>query len=546
MESTHGAANPFASATEPPDEAEPTAADVFFDTLPADSSAPHAADPAEESAYVSFTTPPAPPSAVLPPPPPGPPPAEPDFGGQSFQDLDISTPAVASSSGAPRFESKAVEPGPGSQASAASASSPDLLVTVTNPCMEGQGISSHFTYEVTTKTSLPQYQFGQFSVTRRFRDFDWLHAQLGLKFPGVIVPPLPEKQSATVQTMRVSGVGFSAEWLEERRAQLARFLQRVVCHPSLHTAPDLQTFLEASEETLETWKRSSSEAKPRQQYSPEALLGDVRSGLLSSYARGLGGLLGGEPPSSPALKFAPSVDVPCQQMGNYAAALETQITSVHKHSKKYIDRHRTLAASMTGLGLSLTQLANCESEINASLAKALSQMGLCVDRLSSLYTEQAVKENAAFEEPMKDYIRVLAQAKQAIAARAAALGSYNSAQQQLLQKKDRLERDRKKGGAHVPAAEREVQAAEEQVAFCKGHYEKVAATVDVEMQRFQREKLADFKRMVVGFVQTQLECSQRIQATWQGLLPQLEAIEPPPPPPPPAVGPPPGPPPPLD
>lgn len=55
MESTHGAANPFASATEPPDEAEPTAADVFFDTLPADSSAPHAADPAEESAYVSFT-----------------------------------------------------------------------------------------------------------------------------------------------------------------------------------------------------------------------------------------------------------------------------------------------------------------------------------------------------------------------------------------------------------------------------------------------------------------------------------------------------------
>ena len=157
---------------------------------------------------------------MLPPPPPGPPPAEPDFGGQSFQDLDISTPAVAASAGAPRFESKAVEPGPGSQASAASASSPNLLVTVNNPCMEGQGISSHFTYEVTTKTSLPQYKFGQFSVTRRFRDFDWLHAQLAQKFAGVIVPPLPEKQSATVQTMRVSGVGFSAEWLEERRSQL--------------------------------------------------------------------------------------------------------------------------------------------------------------------------------------------------------------------------------------------------------------------------------------------------------------------------------------
>ena len=468
---------------------------------------------------------------MLPPPPPGPPPAEPDFGGQSFQDLDISTPAVAASAGAPRFESKAVEPGPGSQASAASASSPNLLVTVNNPCMEGQGISSHFTYEVTTKTSLPQYKFGQFSVTRRFRDFDWLHAQLAQKFPGVIVPPLPEKQSATVQTMRVSGVGFSAEWLEERRSQLERFMQRVVCHPALHTAPDLQTFLEASEETLETWKKSSAEPKPKQY---EAMLGDVKSGILSSYTRGFG-LLGGEAPPA----FTPVQDVPCQQMGNYAAALETQITSVHKHSKKYIERHRALAASMTGFGLSLTQLANCESEINASLAKALSQMGLCVDRLSSLYTEQAAKENAAFEEPMKDYIRVLAQVKQAIGARDAALGAYNAAQQLLLQKKDRLERAKEEKAG---ALRREVQAAEEQVAFCKGQYEKVAATVDVEMARFQREKLADFKSMVVNFVSTQLECSQRIQATWQGLLPQLEAIEPPPP----AVPPPPGPPPPLE
>ncbi len=60
----------------------------------------------------------------------------------------------------------------------------------------------------------------------------------------------------------------------------------------------------------------------------------------------------------------------------------------------------------------------------------------------------------------------------------------------------------------------------------------MAAVVDAEMARFQREKLADFKQMVVNFVSIQLECSQRIQATWQGLLPQLEAIEPPPPPPP--------------
>ena len=63
-------------------------------------------------------------------------------------------------------------------------------------------------------------------------------------------------------------------------------------------------------------------------------------------------MLGGETPPA----FKPVQDVPCQQMGNYAAALETQITAVHKHSKKYIERHRSLASSMTGFGLSLTQV----------------------------------------------------------------------------------------------------------------------------------------------------------------------------------------------
>ena len=92
------------------------------------------------------------------------------------------------------------------------------------------------------------------------------------------------------------------------------------------------------------------------------------------------------------------------------------------------------------------------------------------------------------------------------------------------------------------ALQREVQEAEDKAGYARTAYEKVAATVDGEMARFQREKLADFKSMVVNFVSTQLECSQRIQATWQGLLPQLEAIEPPPP----TVPPPPGPPPPLE
>eukprot|EP00316_Scyphosphaera_apsteinii_P004288 CAMPEP_0119320018 /NCGR_PEP_ID=MMETSP1333-20130426/51167_1 /TAXON_ID=418940 /ORGANISM="Scyphosphaera apsteinii, Strain RCC1455" /LENGTH=512 /DNA_ID=CAMNT_0007326607 /DNA_START=74 /DNA_END=1612 /DNA_ORIENTATION=- len=448
--------------------------------------------------------------------PPQPPPSEPDFGAQSFQDLDISSPppAAAATQPAPRFESKAMESGSGGSTVGSSTSSPDLHVTVSNPSKQGDGISAYFTYEVITKTSLPQYKYGQFSVTRRFRDFDWLHSQLGQKHPGAIVPPLPEKHSAQVSTMRMSGVGCSAEWLEQRRSQLQRFLQRVAAHPQLHSAPDLQTFLEATEDTLEAWKESSKQAK---QSSYMSMLGEVKQGLLSLSSYSLRASMLSSESIPPVVAVT---DVACQQMGNYAAALETQIAAVHKHSKKFIERHRALASSMSGFGLSLTQLANCEAEYNASLAKALSTMGLCVDRMSSLYEEQAAKGALAFEEPMKDYIRMLGSCKQAISARDNALKALNSAASVLAAKRDRFEKMRSK----EDKAARELREAEEMHTVAKQEYEQVAARVDAEMARFQREKLADFKQIMVGFVSLQLEYSQRIQAAWRDLLPHLDLV----------------------
>jgi len=383
--------------------------------------------------------------------------------------------------------------------------------------MEGQGISSHFTYEVTTKTSLPQYKFGQFSVTRRFRDFDWLHAQLALKFPGAIVPPLPEKHSAQVATLKVTAVSQSPGWLEERRAALQRFLHALVAHPTMHTAADLQAFLEKPDDALDAWKEL---AKQQKATSYSSMASDVKSSLLASYSR-----LSFSSESSSS--FAPVQDVPCQQMSNYATALQAQVTSVHKHSKAYIERHKALGGSLTGFGLALTQLSDCEQTINESLAKGFSHMGLCVGRLSATYAEQAEREAQAFEEPMREYIRLLTSVKNAINARDAALRAYNAAASALTAKKERLEKLRAGGGKEdkISALAREVSEGEEAVNLSKAEYEGVAARVDGEMARFQTEKLSDFKKYVLGFITLQIEYSERVQHTWRDLLPRLEEIE---------------------
>jgi len=444
---------------------------------------------------------------------------------QPFQDVDISSSDGAwgaVKAPAPRFESKAKESASGLSLVGGAAPSQDLLVTVSNPQKQGEGMSAFFTYEVHTKTSLKQFKSGQCTVIRRFSTFDWLHSQLVSKYPGVIIPPLPEKHSAQVSTMRVSGVGCSAEWLEQRRVELGRFLQRVAAHPQLHYSRDLQIFLEASEEELE-----AAQAKPSS-YIGE-VFGDVKQGLRAmlsteSYTRPLKIFSNDSAPP-----FTAETDLTCQQMANYVATLERQMADVHKHSKRMVDRHQALAKSVSGFGTSVTQLAKCETEINESLANALSAMGRSVSSMSNVYDKQASTESQVFVEPMSDYLRMLAQCKQAIGAREASLRVFNSAAAQLAAKRDRRERA-EKVAASGSREERSASVLEEEQALeahecAKLEYERVAATLDAEMARFQREKLIDLKRIVVGFVTTQLEYSQKIQAEWQSLLPLVGNIE---------------------
>ena len=259
------------------------------------------------------------------------------------------------------------------------------------------------------------------------------------------------------------------------------------------------------------------------------MLGDVKKGLLSSLSsvstsRSLKEILS----SDVAPGFVPVSDIACQQMGNYAAALEAQVSAVHKHSKKFIERHRALAGSTGGFASALGALSSCESEQTGNLSSMLSAMGFSMDGFSALYDEQAAKESTCFEEPMKDYIRMLAQCKQAISAREAALKATNNASAALELKREKLTRTRSSGlssqSERVSTLQREVEEAEDLSRCAKQEYERVAARVDAEMSRFQREKLAHFKSIIVNFVSLQLEYSKRAEAAWGELLPQLEEL----------------------
>ncbi|KDR80060.1 hypothetical protein GALMADRAFT_62609 [Galerina marginata CBS 339.88] len=72
------------------------------------------------------------------------------------------------------------------------------------------------------------------TVQRRFSHFVMLHTALSRRLPGIVLPPLPEKQYAG---------RFSQDFVEARRGDLERYMNKIVRHPVVRYAEVLTFFL---------------------------------------------------------------------------------------------------------------------------------------------------------------------------------------------------------------------------------------------------------------------------------------------------------------
>jgi sorting nexin-1/2 len=102
---------------------------------------------------------------------------------------------------------------------------------------------------VESNTNRVRYAVGPHSVMRRYSEFDWLWNALSKEFPGLIIPPLPEKTSTS---------RFGDIFIESRRRSLEAFLHRVAAHPELVDSQALIVFLQASESGFAEAKKETT------------------------------------------------------------------------------------------------------------------------------------------------------------------------------------------------------------------------------------------------------------------------------------------------
>lgn len=417
-----------------------------------------------------------------------------------------------------------------------------LAKKVSDPVQHADGLNKYTSYRVDVKSPNMVQQPGgggqmtmsdvmlsqplpHTAVLRRYSDFLWLYERLHTERAGAIVPPIPDKQP----------VGrFNASFVEERRHHLERFLRRVATHPELADASCLDLFLRADDVTFHAAKNAkgtmpnagSLNNSMMMQYNHPAMQHQSmvggpaamvkKEGIKRWFAEAKTSMTGD-------LVRSPDDDL-FEEIHRYVSTLDKQMTNVTQQASGLVRKSKEIANGLFEFGLAFNLLGQSEAD---ALGAALSEMGGTADRISVLSAEHAEKEMREFEEPLQDYVKTIHAVKLALQRRQEKRVTYSTCLAEVEAKNVQLGKLRMQIGSEAKAysTEMSLRRAQEAADVAREDFAVVSQRVLREVDRFKREKAEDMRRVVLDYINLQVEYNKRMEEVWATLIPKLEAVQ---------------------
>ncbi|KAK9316326.1 Vps5 C terminal like-domain-containing protein [Lipomyces starkeyi] len=368
------------------------------------------------------------------------------------------------------------------------AANPTFDISVGDPIKVGELTSAHTVYNVRTRTTSKAFRYFDFTVTRRYRDFRWLYHQLNNNNPGIIVPAPPEKQA----------VGrFDESFVEGRRAALEKMLNKIAHHPVLQHDPDLKMFLETD--------ALSSEIKVRERLT-----------VAQNEAKGGGGIMGS---LGGAFQFNGKfveIDEWFVDKRAYIEALDLQLKALSRALDTVIVQRKELADTTSDFANALTLLG--EVELSRPLATAINGLADVEQRIRDLHERQGLQDMLTLGDTIDEYVRLIDSIKTVFSQRQKSYLSWQTAEQELAKKQQYLARVMRQGKTppeRLASMQEEVAEYERRVYSLRVGYDDICKTIKSEFEKFQKEKIEDFRSSVETYLESAVESQKEAIEMWE-------------------------------
>lgn len=266
-------------------------------------------------------------------------------------------------------------------------------------------------------------------------------------------------------------------------------LNKIAAHPILQHDADLKLFLESDAFNVDVKQRERK----------EPIVGESSKGMLSSIGIG-----------SSSVKFVEHDDW-FHDRRVYLDALENQLKALDKAVDTVVTQRKALAEASGDFSTSLHSLANVE--LSPSLSGPLDGLSDLQVRIQELYARQAQQDVLTLGIVIDEYIRMIGSCKTAFNMRQKSYYGWHAAEADLAKKKatqDKLLRQGRSQTDRLNQLSAEVADAEKKAHQARLLFEDMGRVLRNELDRFEREKVEEFKSGVETYLETAVEAQKQV------------------------------------
>ncbi|KAK5900658.1 hypothetical protein CgunFtcFv8_025601 [Champsocephalus gunnari] len=341
----------------------------------------------------------------------------------------------------------------------------DLFVTVDDPKKHVSTMETYITYRVSTKTSRVEFDLPEYCVRRRYQDFDWLRIKLEDSQPTHLIPPLPEK-------FVMKGVvdRFSEEFVETRMKALDKFLKRVADHPVLSFNPHLTAFL-----TVKDLNKRQGLA------------------LLSKVGESVKHVAGGYKLRARPAEFC--------AMGEYLDTFNQKLGTIDRIAQRILKEQSEYLTELREYGGVYSSWVGSEEE----LRRPLEGVAGCVTTSCGALEDLGDNMSLDFLPVLREYVLYLESIKNVLRKRDQSQAEYEGRLEAAILRK---QEDR----TPMPL----------EVEKCQDKVECFNADLKADWERWQSNKRHDFKQLLTGMADRNINSYEKSQAAWESLITLLQ------------------------